>query len=135
MDSTNIVNTESSSFYMTVVSIAVVVLILVLAFMGWTMSKQKDTDNFPKLKTTCPDHWEVVNDNVTGKAYCKQPGNNTYVNYGDATANSDAPGFADGKFDFSNSGWSAGGNAVCAKKKWANAHGISWDTVTNANYC
>ena len=116
-------------FYITVLIIAIVVLILVLAFLGWTMSKQKDTDNFPKLQTTCPDFWEVTPD---GK--CKQPGTNQ-VNYGNANASKDASGYANGIFDFTNAGWSAGGNAVCAKKKWANSHGINWDTITNANYC
>jgi len=117
-----------NSFYTMVVAIAVIILILVLAFLGWTMSKQKDTDKFPKLQTTCPDFWGVAD----GK--CTQP-EQGQVNSGDVKANTDAPGFSENKFDFTNSGWSAGGNAVCAKKKWANSHGINWDTVTNANYC
>jgi hypothetical protein len=122
-------NVGFDSFYTIVLSIAVVVLILVLAFLGWTMSKQKDTDNFPKLKTTCPDFWQV-----TQNGKCKQP-SSEQVNFGSSTASNGAPGFKDGEFDFANAGWSAGGNAVCAKKKWANSHGINWDTVTNANYC
>jgi hypothetical protein len=100
------------------------------------MSKQKATDKFPKLHTTCPDFWETINDPVTGKAYCKQPASGQ-VNYGNEKANSDAKGYdtVNSRFDFANDGWSAGGDAVCAKKKWANSHGINWDTVTNANYC
>ena len=47
-------NIGVDSFYTTVLTIAVVILIIVLAFLGWTMSKQKDTDNFPKLQTDCP---------------------------------------------------------------------------------
>jgi len=120
-------------FYTIVVAIAAIILILVLAFLGWTMSKQRRTDNFPKLQTACPDYWEITD--ADGKTYCKQP-LQTQVNSGDVKASSpDTPGFAEGKFDFTNAGWSAGGNAVCAKKKWANSHGINWDTVTNANYC
>ena len=125
-------STSSNSFYTIVLSIAVVVLIVVLAFLGWTISKQKETDKFPKLQTTCPDYWRISNDR--GKPYCRQP-SPRQINYGSADASKDAYGFVDGKFDFANSGWSAGGNAVCAKKKWANSHGINWDTVTNANYC
>jgi len=129
--------TESGSFdsfYTIVVAIAVIVLILVLAFLGWTMSKQKATDTFPKLQTTCPDFWEIVTD--SGKSYCKQPAPDQ-VNYGDEKASTDAKGYdtINSRFDFTNDGWSAGGDAVCAKKKWANSHGINWDTVTNANYC
>jgi hypothetical protein len=125
-------NIGFDSFYTTVLSVAVVVLILVLAFLGWTMSKQKETDNFPKLQTSCPDFWKIEKDGA--KTYCVQPEQGK-VNSGSADAVNNAPGFKDGEFDFTNSGWSAGGNAVCAKKKWANSHGINWDTVTNANYC
>ena len=119
-----------------VVAVAVIVLILVLAFLGWTMSKQKATDTFPKLQTTCPDFWGIETDSITGKSYCKQPAPDQ-VNYGDDKANTDAKGYdtVNSRFDFANDGWSAGGDAVCAKKKWANSHGINWDTVTNANYC
>ena len=122
------------SFYTMVVAIAVIVLILVLAFLGWTMSKQKATDKFPKLQTSCPDFWEITNDQ--GKTYCKQPAPGQ-VNYGDNKASSDAKDYdsINSRFDFTNVGWSDGGDAVCAKKKWANSHGINWDTVTNANYC
>jgi hypothetical protein len=80
------------SFYTMVVAIAVIVLIGVLAFLGWTMSKQKATDKFPKLQTSCPDFWKIENDPVTGKAYCVQP-NSTQVNYGNDKASSDAKGF------------------------------------------
>ena len=120
-----------NSFYTIVVAIAVVILILVLAFLGWTMSKQKETDTFPKLQTTCPDFWGIAD----GK--CTRPVANQ-VNYGnkdDVTPGLPGGVFVNNQFDFTNAGWSAGGNAVCAKKKWANSHGINWDTVTNANYC
>jgi len=132
-------NVGFDSFYTMVLTIAIIILILVLAFLGWTMSKQKETDNFPKLQTTCPDFWGIVNN--SGKTYCKQPIAGQ-VNYGDdkaqyITGNTFVPGYDEQntQFDFTNSGWSAGGNAVCAKKKWANSHGINWDTVSNANYC
>lgn len=125
-------SSSSFGFYTTVLSIAIIILILVLAFLGWTMSKQKDTVKFPKLQTDCPDFWGIEKDGA--KTYCKQP-EQGMINSGSADAVNTAPGFKDGKFDFANSGWSAGGNAVCAKKKWANSHGINWDTVTNANYC
>lgn len=129
---------DFSNFYTLVLTIAIVVLILVLSFFGWTMSKQKQTDNSPKLQTTCPDHWTVVD--INGKTYCQQPsvGN---VNRGDDNASkmpdntTTITGYDINGFDFTNASWSSGGNAVCSKKKWADSHGIHWDTVTNANYC
>ena len=127
------VSTGINSFYTTVLVIAVIILILTLGFLGWVMSKQKATDNFPKLQTSCPDYWGVTTEN--GKAYCTQPAEGQ-VNYGNSAATS-AIGYDSTKnrFDFSNAGWSAEGNAICAKKKWANKHGINWDTVTNYNAC
>ena len=128
------VSSGINSFYTTVLVIAIVVLILTLGFLGWVMSKQKATDNFPKLQTSCPDYWGVITEN--GKAYCKQPVEGQ-VNYGNSAATS-AIGYdsTNQRFDFSNAGWSAeGGNAICAKKKWANKYGINWDTVTNYNAC
>lgn len=127
------------NFYMLVVSIAVVILILVLAFLGWTMSKHKDKTSFP-IQTTCPDYWQIENDPTTKKAYCKQPADDTYMNYGESAASTSTllpkDVFKDGKFDFTNSGWSAAGqSAVCAKKKWADTYKIKWDTVTNDVTC
>ena len=129
---------DFSNFYTLVLTIAIVVLILVLSFFGWIMSKQKQTDNSPKLQTTCPDHWTIVD--INGKTYCQQPsvGN---VNRGDDNASkmpdntTVVPGYDSNGFDFTNASWSSGGNAVCSKKKWADSHGIHWDTITNANYC
>ena len=130
---------DFSNFYTLVLTIAIVVLILVLSFFGWIMSKQKQTDNSPKLQTSCPDHWTVVD--INGKTYCQQPsvGN---VNRGDDNASkmpdntTVVPGYdSSNGFDFTNASWSSGGNTVCSKKKWADSHGIHWDTVTNANYC
>ena len=92
------------------------------------------------MQTTCPDHWDVVNDSVTGKPYCKRPNDNN-VNRGKdtdgkTTIEAAASGYDSAKgFDFSNSGWSSAGTAVCAKKKWADTYGVYWDTVTNANFC
>ena len=129
------VSTGINSFYTTVLVIAVIILILTLGFLGWVMSKQKATDNFPKLQTSCPDYWGVTTED--GKAYCTQPAEGQ-VNYGNtAAASTSTIGYDSTKnrFDFSNAGWSAEGNAICAKKKWANKYGINWDTVTNYNAC
>jgi hypothetical protein len=126
---------DLTNFYSLTVTIAIIILILALAFVGWTMSKSKDIVKFPQLQNTCPDNWTI---NVSG--HCVQPevGN---INYGNTSAtpmNADnTPGLSTDKksFDPNDAGWSASGNAACAKKKWASNLGISWDTITNANYC
>lgn len=124
---------DFSNFYTLVVVIAVIVLIGVLGFLGWTMSQQKKIDEFPKLRTSCPDFWKVESGDA-GKVYCVQTVGSP--NSGPANALNDAKGVVDGnKFDTNDAGWASAGNAVCGKQKWANAHGINWDTITNANFC
>lgn len=136
MDSAPITSSESGiGFYSTVTAIAVVVLILVLAFLGWTMSKQTAQNDFPKIQTTCPDFWGI--DNSSGKPLCVRP-TSDQINYGNKDELTDIPDGGktdDGKFDFTNAGWSAFGSAICGKKKWADSNGIRWDSVTNYNNC
>jgi hypothetical protein len=126
---------DFSNFYTLVLTIAIVILILVLGYIGWLMSQQKNTDEFPKLRTSCPDYWKVES-GPDGKVFCVRPTDEDALNRGDDKWADDAIGVeGSSKFDTTNVGWAAAGNAVCGKQKWANAHGITWDTVTNANFC
>ena len=38
---------DFSNFYTLVLTIAIIILILLLGYMGWLLSKQKTTDEFP----------------------------------------------------------------------------------------
>ena len=49
---------DFSNFYTMVFTIAIVILMLLLGYMGWLMSQQKEIDEFPKLRTSCPDFLE-----------------------------------------------------------------------------
>jgi hypothetical protein len=126
---------DFSNFYTIVVIIAVIVLIAALGFLGWTMSQQKTVDEFPKLRTSCPDFWKVES-GEGGKVYCVKPVGGR-PNSGEANADVmvGASGVVGTKFDTNDEGWASAGNAVCGKQKWANTYGINWDTVTNANFC
>jgi hypothetical protein len=127
---------DFSNFYTLVLTIAIVVLILLLGYVGWLMSKQQKTDEFPKLRASCPDYWKVETGDA-GKVYCVRPTANDALNKGSNDWATGASGVDAGvtKFDTTNVGWGSAGNSVCAKQKWANSHGITWDTVTNANFC
>ena len=126
---------DFSNFYTLVLTIAIVILIVVLGYLGWVMSKSKTIDEFPKLRTSCPDLWTVEN-GPAGEVFCVQPIANGAINKGDKTAMEDAKGVVENKkFNTNDVGWASAGNAVCGKQKWANAHGIKWDTVSNANFC
>lgn len=128
---------EFVNFYSITLTIATIVLILALAFVGWAMTKSKDQVKFPQLQNTCPDNWTIEN------GMCVQPVSDS-INHGNQTlqeAQSSAtfkittPGIDGNKFDPNDAGWSAAGNAACAKKKWASDLNIAWDTITNSNYC
>lgn len=131
---------DFSNFYTLVLTIAIIVLILLLGYMGWLLSKQKTTDEFPKLRTSCPDFWKVdPGDN--GKVFCIRPEGTDALNNGGTKTNTELFEKASGVdttkngFDTTDVGWASAGNAVCGKQKWANANKITWDTVTNANFC
>jgi len=122
---------DFNNFYTMVTIIAIVFLIFALAFIGWTMSKQKEVDEYPKLHTTCPDFWAI---DPAGK--CVRPGQGG-LNRGNETDDYfvGAYGVEGNSFDSSHPGWGSDGNAICGKQKWANSRGVTWDTVTNANFC
>ena len=122
-------------FYIIVLSIATILLILLLTYIGIKMKASKLSGGpYPPIKNSCPDYW-TIND----KGKCVQPGV-AGRNYGNkALNNTNTPnGFipADTSVDFSVVGWSAGGkSAMCEQKKWASENGILWDGVTNYNGC
>jgi hypothetical protein len=132
---------DFSNFYTLVLTIAIVILIVVLGYLGWVMSKASVSDEFPKLRTSCPDLWKVEN-GPGGEVFCVQPsagslnrGEDSNTGGTTTTPLDTAKGVTGNKFNTNDLGWASAGNAVCGKQKWANAHGIKWDTVSNANFC
>jgi hypothetical protein len=119
------------TFYLIVLGVASLILILLLAFMGWTISNANKTTKYPAMTTTCPDNWKP--DNVT-PGVCVAPGPGKYNNI---TVPPNTPGYvSNNSVNFSNDKWSGSGlTPTCAKKKWATDNKITWDSVTNAAYC
>lgn len=130
------------SFYLIVISIAVVSLILFLTFMGILLKNQNANVIFPENAYQCPDYWTY-----DSSGNCTMP---TQASFSNPTAtlnmgglktlqisNSIAPYSQDGKsFDSKNTLWSSGGQStICAKKTWSNNNGIMWDGITNYNQC
>ena len=129
---------DFSNFYTMVFTIAIVILMLLLGYMGWLMSQQKEIDEFPKLRTSCPDFWKIESGD-NGKVFCVRPTgtdalNKGLANWAEGVSGVDAS-LNPTKFDTTDAGWASGGNAVCGKQKWANSKQITWDTVSNANFC
>lgn len=133
---------EIDSFYLIILSVATFILILVLGFMGWMLSHQKDEIIFPQVTISCPDFWTLTEDNV-----CMQPESGKFNRGSDdsltkyraigSATNVDVPGINKDEtgFNSSDAGWGTGKSATCNKRKWANDNGIIWDSVTNVNFC
>ena len=126
------------NFYMTVIIVAIVALILVLTYVGMIMGYGEGTTIYPPQSTTCPDYWEINEDNK-----CKMPSDGDrnvgtlyesglVVDSAKQTAGIDEDQTV---IDFSHADWKASGQEICAKRTWANAHGVVWDGVSNYNDC
>jgi hypothetical protein len=122
------------SFYMIVLSIALVFLIIALSFFGIMMSKSNSTVVFPPTKNTCPDYWTTTQSADGTKTYCKPNGINTGELGMDSAPGRDAQ---TGAIDFSDAGWSSKYNKtnICALNTWTNKNKVSWDGVSNFNGC
>jgi len=99
-------------FRQIVVLVAVVVLIFILAIIGYSLTKMKDV-NWPPVTPICPDYWEIDGSgncmNSKSLGTCKSP--------------------QDNKVNFSADSY-LGVNGACNKYKWATKCGVSWDGVT-----
>jgi hypothetical protein len=131
-------------FYIIVLSIAAVLLILILTYVGLLMtSKSASTQNFPPTVASCPDYWPsgvdpsscaipVSGSKNTGSIYDINNNNAILLN------GNNTPGYSatNKAVVFAHEGWSAGGsNTTCAQKKWATQYGIQWDGISNFNGC
>jgi hypothetical protein len=149
-------------FHIVVLSIAVILLIILLTFIGILMGNQKKGQTFPPEQYNCPDYWQVYTDSSTSSttpvsaiasAKCIIPTAKSKLNCGkiydggntliaNITSNpAITHGFnsvkqADGSIvnyiNFNDPGWSGG---ICDKRTWARDHEIQWDGVSNYNSC
>jgi len=126
------------TFYLIVLSVAIILLIIILAYIGVYGMNEKSKSAFPPVKYDCPDYWQK---NEDGKCVIPTSGPNMgafETNYqGDPPDKKGIPGFNENEdaIDFEDADWSASGSSRCAQKKWAIDNSIVWDTVSNYNQC
>lgn len=124
------------SFFKIVLVVAFVALIITLTIVGYLMSQSTSGVRFPPVAAKCPDYWKAG----SGSGICSIPASYDN-NVGSIFNNFDAfgkntPGISgQTNIDFSDSGWSKNGSAICGQKTWANTYGIQWDGVSNYNSC
>jgi hypothetical protein len=103
-------------FQKTVATVAIVILIIALTFIGITLYRQSFNSIYPPVIANCPDYWDVsgnfcVNSMGLGNARCIAP------------------------MDFSTPQWN-NNNSMCNKYKWAKSCNLTWDGISdNASLC
>jgi hypothetical protein len=125
-------------FYVIVLTIAVILLILLLTYIGLQMKVSVKSKIYPPTQATCPDYWTINSDGT-----CQPPttGNrNTITDKRSSPYANHTPGYktTTGSIDFTDAGYYVYGgakNSICGQKNWANTYGVVWDGVTNYNAC
>lgn len=132
------------SFYLIVLSVAAVLLIITLTYIGIKMTTTiKQSTIFPPNYSECPDYWTMTNDLtacVIPKygAGAKNIGKIYDANGSNALTNKNTYGLSTNKqnINFNDMDWNKNGqSSVCAHKSWARANGILWDGISNYNSC
>jgi hypothetical protein len=144
------------SFYLTTITIAVIILILMLTYVGILLYTSKSSDVFPHMENQCPDYWQLDNFNkcIFPTAASSRnrgsipisatPGEQWRVDTGAAAKLKNLvnivtdAGKEKSEFDMNHGDWSnlyGAKSALCNKKKWADVYSISWDGVSNTNQC
>ena len=89
--------------------IALIILVLMLIFVGYSLYKNRKNKKFPPITGECPDYWvsknkECINPHNLGR--CPDAKNFNTQNY-------------------------KGHNASCLKSKWAKNCNLTWQGITN----
>ena len=126
-----------SSFYLIVLSIAVIILIIMLTSIGMTIKSAKVNANiFPPVAALCPDYWTID----PSENQCVIPTNGINDGGGvSALSSSGTYGLSPSKtkINFSDPKWvnNSTSNQMCAQRSWALANNIIWGGVSNSNQC
>tara|TARA_B110000285_G_scaffold26484_1_gene25736 strand:- start:2330 stop:2710 length:381 start_codon:yes stop_codon:yes gene_type:complete len=124
------------TFYLIVLAIAIILLIIILAYIGIYGMKSNNISAYPPVKYDCPDYWKKDENDACVIPSDGSPNMGAF-NGGDLTPDlENIIGIIDNTaIDFNDAGWSATGSSRCSQKKWAIDNNIVWDTVTNYNQC
>ena len=104
-----------AGFNRTVITIALIILIITLIAFGITIYHSKQKTLWPPETSECPDYWDVV-----GKNSCKV--NQTLGNTGNGSCQFQS--FEDSKYK--------GNGGRREKCEWAKQCGIYWDGISNS---
>lgn len=116
------------NFQKTVMTVALVLFIIIMAVVGVLMNNAKKKKQFPPEIGVCPDYWELKNigkeDNVVLGCYDEN-------SVGNGTGNPDGPGSCADGINFRDVKYTT----KLQKCKAAKACGVEWDGITNIGIC
>lgn len=117
------------TFYTITLTIAIVLLIIILTYIGLKIRGSKSKAIYPPQVSNCPDGW--ISNEIGGNCNIPNITPNPY-NF----RSSDTYGLGVNTIDFSDKGWfNNNTSSVCNKNAWANKYNITWDGITNYNGC
>ena len=103
-------------FQKTVSTVAIIILIIALCFIGIALYRAKYHSAYPPTLANCPDYWDVSGN------FCL---NN--MNLGNSACNIN--------MDFTKPNWN-GQDGLCNKYTWAKSCNLTWDGISdNVNAC
>ena len=100
-------------FQQTVATIAIIILILSLCFIGIALYRQKYNSDYPPVIPNCPDYWDMSG--------------NICINTKSLGNDNDG---CRGEVDFSGARW-AGQSGLCGKHEWAKSCNLTWDGISD----
>lgn len=112
-------------FQKTVLTIAIILLIVILVLIGIALSKAHVGDQWPPIVGECPDYWVDLSGNGAACYNKHSLGRCNLPSKGDKNT-----------MNFNQSPFTSG-NTTCTKYNWANTCNVTWDGITSgiANPC
>ena len=110
------------NFYKTVCIIALVILVVSLAFIGSALASSSKNVSFPPNISKCPDNYETVYNESGEFESC--------LNNNNDKDGCNAVSFREEEYNMPGIGITSG---ACQKKKWAKGCQVDWDGLTNNN--
>jgi hypothetical protein len=107
------------NFQKTIAVLALIILILLLVWIGVSLTKSSGSKSWPPIIGDCPDYWLDLSGSGEACFNAKRLGNCNIPSKG----NPNAMNFNINPFNSS--------NGECAKYKWAKACGLTWDGITS----
>jgi hypothetical protein len=121
------------SFYVIVLSIASLLLIIILTYIGVKMTdKSSNVSVYPPSSQPCPDYW-LQSSNAAFPGCVIPPATQANTKPFKST---NTYGMNNNIINFDDPAWATNGKTkLCNQKDWANKYNIQWDGVSNYNNC